>query len=149
MDRVCKTAKAKQRTVCTDWRAHSTALHCQKKELMQKNIMSKTALAKSLGIARATLYYHSRMEKKDWELKCRMEVLMREHPSYGSRSFRDALGIGREHARRVMHKYGIKPYRRRGRKWKKKQGISVVFPNLLAITMPSYPHHVWAADFTE
>ena len=31
---------------------------------MQKNIMSKTALAKSLGIARATLYYHSRMEKK-------------------------------------------------------------------------------------
>ena len=74
---------------------------------------------------------------------------MREHPSYGSWSFRDALGIGREHARRVMHKYGIKPYRRRGRKYKKTKHISVHYPNLLKTTMPQYPHHIWAADFTE
>lgn len=116
---------------------------------MRHQILSKAALARTLGISRATLYYHSRIEQKDWELKCRMEALLREHPAYGSRSIRDAFGIGRQRARRVMSKYGIKPYRRRGRKWKKKQRISVIYPNLLATTMLQYPHHVWAADFTE
>lgn len=116
---------------------------------MHHQIMSKTALAQTLGIARATLYYHSRMEQKDWELKCRMEALLRKHPAYGSRSFRDAFGIGREHARRVMRKFSIKPYRRRGRKYRKTKKISVVYPNLLAVTMPQYPHHIWVADFTE
>jgi len=27
--------------------------------------------------------------------------------------------------------------------------IQVVYPNLLAITTPESPHHIWAADFTE
>lgn len=116
---------------------------------MTHQIMSKTALAKTLGIARSSLYYVSRMETKDWELKNRIEVLMREHPAYGSRRVGDTFKISRERARRVMGKYGIKPYRRKGRKWKKKQGISVIYPNLLATTMPQYPHHIWAADFTE
>ena len=48
-----------------------------------------------------------------------------------------------------MRKYGIKPYRRRGRKWRKKKPIFVVYPNLLLAAVPSYPHHIWAADFTE
>jgi len=116
---------------------------------MHHQIMSTVALAKTLGIARATLYYHSRMEQKDWELKCRMEALLREHPAYGSRSIRDAFGIGRQRARRVMRKYGIKPYRRRGRKHKKIKRISEHYPNLLKTTMPTYPHHIWVADFTE
>jgi putative transposase len=116
---------------------------------MHRQIMSTAALAKTLGIARATLYYRSRMEQKDWELKCRMEALLREHPAYGSRSIRDAFGIGRQRARRVMRKYGIKPYRRRGRKHKKIKRISEHYPNLLKTTMPAYPHHIWVADFTE
>ncbi len=43
--------------------------------------MSKAALARSLGIARASLYYVSRMEKKDWATKVRMEGVLREDPS--------------------------------------------------------------------
>jgi len=78
-----------------------------------------------------------------------MEACLREHPSYGSRSMRDALSIGREQARRVMRKFGIRPYRRRGRTWRKKKKISVQYPNLLHGIVPRYPHHVWAADFTE
>ena len=114
-----------------------------------QNAVSKSALARSLGIARSTLYYVSRIDKKDWATKARMEEVLREHPSYGSRSLSDALGIGREQTRRVMHKYGIRPYRRRGRKWRKKKPISVIYTNLLMTTVPSYPHHIWAADFTE
>jgi putative transposase len=50
---------------------------------------------------------------------------------------------------RVMHLFGIKAYRRRGRKWLKKKKIVVIYANLLFSTIPAYPHHVWAADFTE
>src|SRR6266852_2824819 len=100
---------------------------------MEKDVMSKAALARSLGVSRASLYYVSRLEKKDWATKTRMEEVLREHPSYGSRRLRQALRIGREQARRVMHKYGIKPYRRRGKKWHKKGAVKVRYPNLLAL----------------
>lgn len=48
-----------------------------------------------------------------------------------------------------MRRFGIKPYRRRGRKWRRKKKIQIVYPNLLLTIIPLYPHHVWAADFTE
>jgi transposase InsO family protein len=48
-----------------------------------------------------------------------------------------------------MRKYGILPYRRRSTKWRKQKKIRVIYPNLLAVTTPHYPHHIWAADFTE
>jgi hypothetical protein len=48
-----------------------------------------------------------------------------------------------------MRKYGIKPYRRRSRKWRKKRAIVATYANLLLGVIPAYPHHVWAADFTD
>jgi len=48
-----------------------------------------------------------------------------------------------------MRKFGIKPYRRRGRKWRKKNPIKVTYPNLLSMNIPLYRGHIWAADFTE
>jgi putative transposase len=116
---------------------------------MAKETMSKSALAHSLGIARSTLYYVSRLERKDWALKVRMEELLREQPTYGSRSFALAFGLSRQKVQRVMRKFGIKPYRRVGRKWRKKKKISVIYPNLLLNIIPRSPHHVWATDFTE
>jgi putative transposase len=77
-----------------------------------------------------------------------MEEELRINPSYGSRRLSQALNICRQQAQRVMKKYGIKPYRRRGRKYRKAR-IKRVFPNLLLNTMPGYPNHVWATDFTE
>lgn len=113
------------------------------------NATSKTVLARSLGVSRASLYYVPTMEKKDWELKIRMEAVLREQPGYGTRRMATAMRIGRERAKRVMRKYGIKPYRRRGKRWRKKKKVTVRYPNLLMETIPLYPHHVWAADFTE
>ena len=47
-----------------------------------------------------------------------------------------------------MRLFGMKAYRRRGRK-PRKSGISKVFyPNLLKTNYPQYPHNIWAADFT-
>jgi putative transposase len=88
------------------------------------------------------------MDVKDWKTKVRMEEELQINPSYGSRRLSQALNIGRQQTQRVMRKYGIKPYRRRGRK-RKISKPSRTFPNLLMSLMPLYPNHIWATDFTE
>ncbi len=87
---------------------------------MDKAILSKAGLARSLGIARSSLYYVSRQEKKDRAVKARIEEELREHPAYGSRSLCLALHFCRQKIQRVMRKFGIKHYRRVSRKWRRK-----------------------------
>lgn len=101
-----------------------------------------------MGISRASLYYVSQQNKKDWVLKVSMEEELSRHPAYGSRRLSIALGISRPRAQRVMRIFGIRPYRRRGRKYRKAKA-GRAFPNLLLTIMPSYANHVWATDFTE
>lgn len=110
---------------------------------------TKTALAEALGISRSALYYVSKKEKRDWELKAEIESVLREHPAYGSRNIALELGKNRKPIRRVMQKFGLKPYRGKGKKWRRKKAVSVIYANLLFATIPSYPCHIWAADFTE
>ena len=110
---------------------------------------SKSALARSLGISRGSLYYVRTREAADWQLKQTIEEVLGEHPSYGSRRVAQTLVVNRKRIARVMRKYGILPYRRRRTKWLKPKKITVVHPNLLRVTTPQYPHHIWAADFTE
>jgi transposase InsO family protein len=95
------------------------------------------------------LYYVRIKEVKDWELRQRIEQVLSEHPAYGSRRIAQMLRINRKCISRVMKKYGILPYRRRRTKWRTQRKIQITHPNLLAITTPQYPHHIWAADFTE
>ena len=101
-----------------------------------------------MGVSRASLYYVSKRAEKDWEFKVRIEEELERHPSYGSRRLALALGANRKRTRRVMKLYGVKPYRRRGRKYRKSKA-GRTFPNLLLTIMPSYMNHVWATDFTE
>lgn len=112
---------------------------------------TKTALAKVLNVARSTLYYVSRKEQRDWQLKARIEEALRARGqrAYGRRRLSLVIGCNPKRIRRIMRKYGIKPYRRRGKRWRKTKQIEHIYPNLLLTTLPSYPHHVWAADFTE
>lgn len=101
-----------------------------------------------MGISRASLYYVSKQSQKDWTLKILIEEELQRHPSYGSRRLAQALQVNRKRTRRAMKLFGIKPYRRRGRKYRKiKAGR--IFPNLLLQIRPSYPNHIWATDFTE
>lgn len=105
-------------------------------------------MARAMGISRSSLYYISRQDTKDWALKVRMEEELQRHPAYGSRRLGQALGVSRPRAQRVMRKYGIKPYRRHGKKYRKSK-TGRLFPNLLLAICPSYMNHVWATDFTE
>ena len=143
---VLPASEAEQRTPGTRGRDHAQALHDPKKQLSEGR--NKSALARALGISRASLYYVPRMKEKDWRLKVRLEEELQIHPSYGSRRIATALGLCRQRAQRVMRLFGIKPYRRRGRKWRKSKG-SRTYPNLLLAVMPAYANHIWAEDFTE
>lgn len=110
---------------------------------------NKSDLARALNISRASLYYTSQKEKADWILKGTIEEVLREHPAYGYRRIAIQLNINKKRIQRVMQKYGIKARRRRRAKRYRKQRSSVAYANLSMVTMPQYPHHIWAADFTE
>lgn len=56
--------------------------------------------------------------------------------------------MNKKRVARVMHLFGIKAYRRRGRKWRKPKKQVTFYPNLLREVTPSYPGHAWVADFT-
>jgi len=109
----------------------------------------KTSLAAELGVSRRSLYYHATKPAKDWALKVRIEEVLREFPSYGHKRLALHLKVNKKRVRRVMRLFGIKPYRRRGRKPKRDKTFeSRVYPNLLMEKYPLYPGHIWVADFT-
>ncbi len=110
---------------------------------------NKTTLARNLGIARSLLYYKHKKPEKDWELKQEIEKVLREYPGYGHRRIALSLNINKKRIRRVMKLFGIKPYRRRGIKFRKKSKKSTTsYSNLLISNFPQYPHYAWASDFT-
>jgi transposase InsO family protein len=113
-----------------------------------KSDSSKAQRAKELGIYRGFLYYKPKKPEQDWKLKCQIEEILRLHPSYGSRRLSIELKMNRKKVKRVMNLFGIKAYRRRGRRWKRTKNIKVIYPNLLLSTFPAYPNQVWTADFT-
>lgn len=110
--------------------------------------MSKTLKARLLGVYRGVYYYRPKKPDKDWSLKYKIEGVLRKHPSYGSRRVALHLKMNRKPVKRVMNLFGIKAYRRRGKKWKKTKNIKVIYPNLLITEYPQYPNHIWVTDFT-
>jgi len=115
---------------------------------METSGVVKTLRGRMLGVSRSTLYYRPKKPDKDWVLKVRTEEVLREHHSYGSRRIALHLRLNRKGVQRVMGIFGIKPYRRRGLKYKKTKNIKVIYPNLLLTTYPAYEGHIWATDFT-
>ncbi|MDP2676676.1 MAG: IS3 family transposase [bacterium] len=110
---------------------------------------AKRSLAYELGVSRASLYYVSKQMPKDWALKEKIAAVLSEHPSYGFRRVAIALHINKKRTQRVMKLFGMRAYRRRGRKYRKiSRAPRVHYENLLATTVPERPHHIWATDFT-
>lgn len=110
---------------------------------------NKSQLARHLGVSRSIFYSKNKQAKKDWELKCEIEKVLRRFPSYGHKRLADHLKVNKKRTLRVMKLFGIKPYRRKTKKWRKsKAKTGSRFPNLLITNFPSYPNHIWASDFT-
>jgi len=102
-----------------------------------------------LGISEATVYYKRKMPLRDHALRREIENVLGEFPSYGHKRIAQQLGRNKKAILRVMRLFGIKPYRRRGRKWRKPTKESAYYPNLLKLVTPALEGCVWAADFTE
>ncbi len=115
---------------------------------MSENRTPKALRARELGVSRGSLYYQPKQPDKDWQLKCRIEEVLRRKPSYGHRRIAGDLKMNKKPVLRVMNLFGIKPYRRRGRKWLKPKKIQHTYPNLLMTTSPLFANHIWVSDFT-
>ena len=110
---------------------------------------NKKELAKALGIHRSLLYYRHKMQEKDFLLKQEIEKVLCQFPSYGHKRIALKLKANKKRILRVMHIFGIKPYRRRGKKWhKSKKKELEPYPNLLLNEIPKNPSHIWVSDFT-
>ncbi len=107
------------------------------------------ARAEALDVCVATLYYKRKMPERDHALRREIENILREFPSYGHKRIARALKRNKKAILRVMHLFGLKPYRRRGRKWRKSKTEVAYYPNLLRLVTPTFEGCVWAADFTE
>ncbi len=77
--------------------------------------INKSQLARTLGIARSSLYTHPKRPKMDKELAVRIEELHEQDDTMGHRKLAALLHTGKNRVKRVMHKYGIAARRKRKR----------------------------------
>lgn len=111
--------------------------------------LTKTALAKQQGVSVSSLYYKPKQPAKDWHLKNQIEAVLKDNPSYGHRRLAAELHANKKRILRVMKLFGLKPYRRRGRKWRKAKDNGCVYPNLLQLmSFPERSGAAWVSDFT-
>lgn len=118
---------------------------------MTQQSENKTQLAKKLGVSRASLYYQPKQDTIDEEIKQNIQEVLKLHKSYGHKRIALELKLNKKRILRVMKKYGIKPYRRRAAKPRKKDDEgkeAVKWQNEIIGFCPVRPHIVWASDFT-
>jgi len=111
--------------------------------------LTKSALARALGISRSTLYYHPIRTKKDEHLRDQILETLNEHPAYGHRRVALHLKVNKKRIRRVMRKYGIKPTIRRKKPAYGRNRSPSGTPNRTKHITPIAPDAIWVGDFTE
>ncbi len=113
--------------------------------------ITKTQIAKKLGVSRSSLYYKHKQPAIDEEVRRQIESVLTGHPSYGHKRIALELKLNKKRILRVMKKFGIKPYRRRVKKPRKKADegkLPVSFINVYRLLCPIGPFVIWVSDFT-
>ena len=108
-------------------------------------------LAAVLEIDRNNLYKHTLQSDKDDELKGRIEAVMQKHKYYGYRRVAIELGLSKNRAQRVMHKFGLHPKPSpHSRNYKPQASKRPAPPNLVREEkiVALSPNELWACDFT-
>ncbi len=110
--------------------------------------MSKSAIARSLGVSRSSLYYIPKQQKKDEHMRDLIINTLNEHVAYGYRRVAIDLGISKNRAHRVMMKFGIQPkIRHRKSNYGRNKSVSGI-PNRTKGISPIAPNVMWVGDFT-
>lgn len=113
-------------------------------------VANKTALARSLGMARSSLYYASVLEEKDEEARREIQAVHDQHPHYGHKRVALELGWNKKRALRLMSKFDLHPIRRKKKPDKPDdQGNpSSLVGNIAKTLCPIRPNALWVGDFT-
>jgi putative transposase len=122
----------------------------QTKAVGEKKI-TKTAVAKKLGISRGMVYYQHKQPLIDEEVKHQIEAVLAEHKAYGHKRIAPELKLNKKRILRVMKKFNIKPYRMRPKKPNKKEDEGKAAENesnVYKLLCPIAPNIVWVSDFT-
>lgn len=117
---------------------------------MEIKQLTKTALAKKLGVSRSSLYYRHKRPIIDEEVKRQIESVLADNPAYGHKRIALSLKLNKKRILRVMKKFAIKPYRRRKTPRKKNdEGREPAkYQNLIINLKVDKPNLVWITDFT-
>lgn len=113
--------------------------------------LTKTDIAKSLGISRSLLYYRPIMPIKDKEMKKIIKSVLSKHPSYGHKRIAMKLKMNKKKILRVMKKFNLKPHKRRIKKPKKLEDINklpAIYNNEIKGIIPTRLNIIWVTDFT-
>ena len=101
------------------------------------------------AVSKSSLYYKSKKYDEDIEIKERIEKVWNDHPSYGHKRLAVALNLNKKRILRVMKKFGIRPYRRHRKPFKRSiAGIYDKYRNLLKETILTRINQIWVTDFT-
>lgn len=112
--------------------------------------LTKTELARQLGVNRSIFYYQPKLPGKDRHLKTAIEKVMEDNQAYGHKRIALALNINKKRALRVMKKFNLKPFRRRIKftKPEDQNKPALIYSNVVKGLCAIAPNVVWAADFT-
>lgn len=121
------------------------------KAIKEKRI-TKTQIAKKLGVSRQSLYYQKKRPLIDEEVRRQIEAVLAENKAYGHKRIAPELKLNKKRILRVMKKFSIKPYRRRVNKPFKKEDLGKAVEedcvNVYKLLCPIAPNVVWVSDFT-
>ena len=121
--------------------------------------ISKRQAAKDSGVSRRTLYYQSRLPKKDAALKQQILDTWKDktYAAYGHKRLALHLSVNKKRICRVMKLFKLKPPRRKLKRPQKPEDAGqepTHYPNLIwnAETKQfieiTHPNQAWAQDFT-
>jgi transposase InsO family protein len=125
----------------------------QQKPVIKSKKLTKTQLAKDMGISRGMLYYQHKQPQIDEEIKNQIEAILstKGKESYGHKRIAFELKLNKKRILRVMKIFNIKPYKRRFKKPFKKDDVNkpaTKYANLIKNLCPIAPSIVWVSDFT-
>src|SRR5205809_982065 len=75
--------------------------------------------AADAGISRSTLYYKTKRDDFDQEMKKQIHIVLGIHPAYGHKRIALEFPLNKKRILRVMKKFNIKPYRQHPKSPKK------------------------------
>jgi transposase InsO family protein len=83
------------------------------------------------------------------QTKAQIEDTHKTHPAYGHKRLALELKANKKKILRIMHKYGIKPPRRKARKiWLTEAVCDHNYTNLIKDLVPVRPEQLWVSDLT-